>query len=69
MAKSQARSQAPRATSKRATEIDDVEVVEEAPGMSWESGVAIITAVMLLIAILLVDYQMGRDYAAGVFFK
>ncbi len=69
MAKSNTRKTSSRATTSKTTEVAEVDIVEEAPGMGWESGVAIITALMLLVAILLVDYQLGRDYGAGAFFK
>lgn len=51
-------------TSRATTE---VEVVEESPGMGWEAGVAIITAIALVVAILLVDHGMG-PLGGGVFF-
>lgn len=47
----------------------EVEVVEEKKGMSWEDGVAVITAVVLLVAICCVDYDLGTKFGAGMFFK
>ena len=37
------------------------------PGMPLESAVAILTGVMLLVAILLVFYEKGVHYEAGPF--
>jgi len=69
MAKSR-RAASPRSerASKRTTEAA-VEIVEEKQGMSWESGVAVVTGLLLFIAILLTDYHLGTHYAGGVFFK
>lgn len=72
-----ARSRASQASSRRATSRSagrraseaEVEVVEEpAGGMDWESAVCLITTVLLVTALLLVDYEMGKAYGAGVLF-
>ena len=47
----------------------EVEVVEEKKGMGWEGGVAIVTTIILLVALLCVDYDLGHKYGAGMFFK
>ena len=47
----------------------EVEVVEESAGPGWESGAAIVTTILLVAAILLVDFELGRAFGAGVFFK
>lgn len=44
-----------------------VEVVEEGKGLGIDDGIVIMSAVLLLIAWLLVDYDKGR-YGAGLFF-
>jgi hypothetical protein len=38
-------------------------------GMSMTDAVVIVTAVMLIAAILLTDYHLGHDLNSGVFFK
>jgi hypothetical protein len=70
MAKSSRRAASPRSErpSKRSTEAA-VEIVEEKQGLNWESGVAVITGLLLFIAILLTDYHLGAHYAGGMFFK
>ena len=58
-----------RATSrKKAAPTADAEVVEDAPGMGMEGGVAIITALVLFAACLFLDYELGTHYDAGLFF-
>jgi hypothetical protein len=47
---------APRASAQATTE---VEVVEESAGFGWETGVAIITTVALILAIVLVESGMA----------
>jgi hypothetical protein len=70
MAKSRRAAAPPRSerAPKRATEAA-VEIVEEKKGMNWESGVAVITGLLLFVAILLTDYHLGAHYAGGLFFK
>jgi len=51
------------------TTTTEVETAETAGGMGWESGVAVITAFLLLMAILFVDYQLGHAYGSGLLFK
>ena len=60
----QASSKSPR--SKPAAEI---EVVEEGGGMGIDDGIAIITTIVLLVAVLLVDYELGTNYGEGMVFK
>ena len=57
-----------RASGRRAA-ADDVEVVEEAGGMDLDAGVGIVTFVLLIVALVLVDYEMGQNMAAGILFK
>ena len=46
----------------------EVEVVEEAEGgSSWETGVAVLTGMILIAACLVVDYGLGK-YGEGFFF-
>ena len=63
---------ATKTTSKRTTTVaaepGEVEVVEEQTGAGWETGVAVITTLMLLAAILFVDYQLAQAYDAGILF-
>ncbi len=47
----------------------EVEVVEVKKGMGWEGGMAIITTIVLIIAILCVDKDLGSKFGAGMFFK
>ena len=44
------------------------EIVEDAPGMGMEGAVAIITALVLFAGCLFLDYELGANYGAGVFF-
>ena len=60
-----------RAEPKRASKSrprTEVEVVEEGAGPGWETGVAILTGILILVAILIVDFGLGRNYDAGIFF-
>jgi hypothetical protein len=41
----------------------------EKRGLSYEDGVAIAVTLVLLAAILLLDYVRGTGYGAGMFFK
>lgn len=45
------------------------EIKEAKPGPPVESMLALVTGIMLLAAIVLVDYTKGRDYGTGMFFK
>jgi hypothetical protein len=56
---------APRERKGRTTE---VEVVEEQPGLGWETGVAILTGILILVAILITDWGLGKYSDAGIFF-
>lgn len=47
----------------------DVEVVEEAGGMDLDTGIGIVTALLLIAALLLVDYELGKSLGAGILFK
>lgn len=55
-------------SSPRKAKNTEVEVVEEAEsGGGWETGVAVLTGLILVAACLVVDYGLGK-YDAGVFF-
>jgi hypothetical protein len=58
-----------RATSRKKTAVAtaDAEIVEDAGGMGMEGGIAVITAVVLFVGCLFLDYQLGA-YGGGVFF-
>jgi hypothetical protein len=61
---------ATRTQSRRSTTTtSEVEVVQEKRGMSYEDGVAIAVTLVLLAAILLLDYVRGTGYGEGMFFK
>ena len=45
----------------------EVEVVEEQAGAGWETGVAILTGFLLLVAILVVDYNLGQNDSGLLF--
>ncbi len=47
----------------------DVEIVQEKAGLGYADGVAIMTTLVLLAAILMLDYVRGTGYGAGMFFK
>ena len=66
-----ARSKSCSGSSRRssASEVAEVEVVSEDSGMGFEAGVAIVTAVILLVAVLMVDYDRGANYGEGMLFK
>lgn len=55
------------AKSKKAA-TSDVEVVEESPGIGIDAGIAIMTAVMLLAALVCTDKIMGM-FGEGILFK
>jgi len=46
----------------------EVEIVEESKPAGMEAGVAIVTTLALIAAILVVDYGLS-GYGAGMFFK
>lgn len=47
----------------------DVEVVEEADGMDLDTGVGIVTTFLLVAALVLIDYELGKHLGAGILFK
>jgi len=47
----------------------DVEVVEEAGGMDLDTGVGIITTLLLITALVFLDYELGKHLGAGILFK
>ncbi|MBC8330026.1 MAG: hypothetical protein H8E31_14905 [Planctomycetes bacterium] len=42
---------------------------EEKASMPLESALAVATGIMLLLALILVDYEKGVHYGEGMFFK
>ena len=66
------RQAAPKATSrkaKKAAPVAEVEVVEEKKGMGIDDGLPIITFLILVAAVLMMDYVAGTNYEGGLFFK
>ena len=47
----------------------EIEVVEESAGMGVEAGVGIVTFIVLLVALLMVDYDRGLNYGDGAVFS
>ena len=45
----------------------EVEVVDEESGPGWETGVAVLTGIIILVAILITDYNLGLS-GEGIFF-
>ena len=60
-----------KATSRKAkaAPVADVEVVEETKGIGIDDGVPVVAFLLLLTAIIMIDYVWGTQYAGGVFFK
>lgn len=48
--------------------VAEVDVVEERGGAGIDAGIAVLTAILLIAAILFVDANLGR-YGGGLFFK
>jgi hypothetical protein len=69
MAKSRERSSQSKATPARRKAPAAAAVVEEAPSGGFETGLAVLTFILLLTAIVCVDYQLGKDYGGGQLFK
>lgn len=67
------RQAAPKATSRKAQRtaapVAEVEVVEEKKGMGIDDGLPIMTFLILVAAILMMDYVAGTNYNGGLFFK
>lgn len=62
-------SQSTGRSARRGADAGGVEVVEEAGGMDWDTGVSIVTALILIAALVLLDYEMGRNLGGGILFK
>lgn len=58
----------PKAKSRKAAAPAEVEVVEESGGMTIDDGIPIMSTVLLVAAILFVDYALAHQYGAGTFF-
>jgi hypothetical protein len=59
----------PKATSKKVAPapVAEVEVVEEADSAGVETGIAVMTGLMLLLAIAFTDMLLGQ-YGMGIFY-
>ena len=62
-------SRQPKAKSRVAAPVAEVEVVEESGGLTIDDGIPIITTLLLIAAFFLVDYVLGTQYGTGMFFK
>jgi hypothetical protein len=58
-----------RTTTTRRVATEEVDVVDEPGGMDLDAGIGIVTCLLLVIALVLVDYEMGKHMAAGILFK
>ena len=58
-----------RSKSTRSAPVAEIEVVEEGGGMGIDDGIALVTTLVLMAAVLLVDYELGTHYGGGMFFK
>lgn len=54
--------------SARSSKTTEVEVVEESSSIGFEGGVAIVSALLLIAAIVMVDSELGA-LGKGLFFK
>ena len=70
MARSRGRSGSGRSSSRRSAqpEAAEVEVVEEEGGMGIDDGIIIMTTLLLLAAVLFMDYSRGKFYGEGMLF-
>ncbi len=57
-----------KAKKERKPRTTEVEVVEESAGLGWETGVAILTGLVILAAILVTDWGLGKHCGEGIFF-
>jgi hypothetical protein len=57
-----------KVTSRRATTPEETEPAVKS-GMTMVDAIVIITALMMLGAILITDYHLGQNLNSGVFFK
>jgi len=55
-------------TAPRATAPAPVEIVEEEKGLGIDDGIIILTTLMLLVAVLMIDYNRGKQYGEGILF-
>jgi hypothetical protein len=72
MAKSRSRasSRKPASQSRKSTDqAAEIEVVEEEGGLGIEDGVVLGTTLLLVVAILLIDRNLGVNFGQGMFFK
>lgn len=56
-------------TAKRSAAPAEVEVVEEAGGASWADGVAVATFLAILVALIMLDADMGKNFGEGKLFS
>lgn len=67
MARSKSRSGSSRRSAP--SEVAEVEIVSEESGLGFEVALAIITTVVLLAAVIMIDYDRGANYGEGMLFK
>ena len=58
-----------RATSRTVVEGGEEAVVVVKQGMGLGDAMGIVTFLLLVAAIILVDYMLGKQYGSGLFFK
>ncbi len=70
MARSKGRSGGGRSSNRRSAQPEavEVEVVEEEGGMGIDDGIIIMTTLLLLAAVLFMDYARGHFYGEGMLF-
>ena len=67
MARSKSRSGSSRRSA--TAEVAEVEIVSEESGLGFEVALAIITTVILLAAVIMIDYDRGANYGEGMLFS
>lgn len=58
-----------KVTSRRAAADETVAETEVKKGMTMGDAVVIVTAILMVAAILLTDYHLGHHFREGIFFK
>ncbi len=58
-----------RATSRIGDDAAEGDVEPAKPGLGLAEAAVFVTTALLLLAIVLTDYQLGKYYASGLFFK
>jgi len=68
--RSSARSGARATSRKRASRTAEAPAAEqEEGGLDFEAGIGIVTTIVLIAAMLMLDYHAGTNLGAGFFFK